>query len=110
MLKILSDPTNQEPYWRLAPPSLTLPALFRPVMTEHALSSAVPDKYLRELTSFDVTLADGQSYFVKVTSFRRQAQEHANCGSVVVLTTSLGEFTLDGEELYHKGSLARASC
>ena len=34
-------------------------------------------------------------------SFKRVPQDKANCGSVVLLTTDLGDFTLDDTHLYH---------
>ncbi len=61
-----------------------------PFMTEHPLSSRVPDKYLAELRNFMFTDADGASTSVSVNSFVRIPEFGALCGSVVVLQTSLG--------------------
>jgi hypothetical protein len=72
--------------------------------TAHALSSEVPDKYLQELESFSYTdPTDGILKMVKVNSLSRVPQFGAMCGSVVVMQTPLGEFTLDHEHLYHDG-------
>eukprot|EP01048_Picozoa_sp_COSAG05_P004249 COSAG05_NODE_222_length_13641_cov_73.452001_7_plen_1293_part_00 len=71
-------------------------------MTNHPLSSRVPDKYLAELKTFMYTdPTDGSSSNVQVNSFVRVPEYGAMCGSVVILQTSLGNFTLDDEALFH---------
>jgi len=79
----------------------------RPIETatpskQHALSSRVPDRYMSELEGFSYE-ADGIAQYVKVTSWKRVAQQDAQCGSVVILTTQHGDFTLDDAHLYHNG-------
>ena len=62
-----------------------------PVITEHALSSRVPDRYLASLRNFMFTNPnDGTSSNVQVNSFVRVPEVGAHCGSVVILQTSLG--------------------
>ena len=63
-------------------------------LTQHALSSTVPDKYLAELKSFMYTEPDGETMSVNVESFVRVPEYGAHCGSVVVLQTSLGAISL----------------
>jgi hypothetical protein len=66
------------------------------------LTSTVPDKYLQELKSFAYDdPRDGSTKMVQVNSVSRVPQFGAMCGSVVVMQTSLGEFTLDHEHMYH---------
>ena len=72
--------------------------------TEHALSSRIPDRYLAQLQSFTVTKADGGTLFANVLGFKREPDEFAHCGSIVVLNTTLGKFTLDDEELWVDGT------
>eukprot|EP01047_Picozoa_sp_COSAG01_P027794 COSAG01_NODE_1846_length_9050_cov_10.563991_8_plen_130_part_00 len=73
-----------------------------PKMTPHPLSSRVPDKYLFELKSFSYTHpVDNVTQNVQVHSFVRVPEHGAHCGSVVVLQTSLGNFTLDDQAMYH---------
>jgi hypothetical protein len=62
-----------------------------PKMTEHALSSRVPDKFLAELSSFMYTdPKNGNAVSVRVNSFVRVPEFGALCGSVVILQTTLG--------------------
>jgi hypothetical protein len=79
-----------------------------PVLSKYKLSSRIPNKYLQELEQFSVVGGDQQMMQVKVASFKRQPQEGAHCGSVVVFQTSQGKFTLDDANLFHNGQTMEA--
>jgi hypothetical protein len=71
--------------------------------TFHPLTSAVPERYLAELTHFEYEIPGtepAQAQFVKVNSFVRVPERGALCGSVVRLFTSNGDYTLDDTHLY----------
>jgi len=71
---------------------------------ESKLTSRTPDKYVRQLQSFYYTdPASGEAAFVTVKSFSRKPTAGALCGSVLVLHTTDGDFTLDDEHLYVGG-------
>jgi hypothetical protein len=75
-----------------------------PSVTEKPLTSRVPDKYIRQLKSFFYTDPNsGDVQYTNVHSFHRKPTIGALCGSVLVLHTSNGNFTLDDEHLYLGG-------
>jgi hypothetical protein len=89
-----------------------------PVLSKYKLSSRTPNKYLEELNSFTVARPcpkDAKNCnttpTVKVTvkSFKRQPSVGSHCGSVVVLQTDVGEFTLDDDNLYQGDSKMSAA-
>jgi len=68
----------------------------------HPLNSKVPDKYLKQLVEF-TAIVDGQTQYVRVSTFRRVIDVSFECGSYVLLSTNIGEFKLDTTHLYHNG-------
>eukprot|EP00931_Biecheleriopsis_adriatica_P004154 TRINITY_DN105866_c0_g1_i1.p1 TRINITY_DN105866_c0_g1~~TRINITY_DN105866_c0_g1_i1.p1 ORF type:complete len:1110 (-),score=271.80 TRINITY_DN105866_c0_g1_i1:163-3492(-) len=80
------------------------PVTMSTAQTTFTLSSRLSNKQLSELNKLQLELNAQDSRDVQIQAWKRVPQPGAHfCGSVVVLTTPVGNFTLDDEDLYYKG-------